>query len=91
VFVYRGAELLATGAAEVAGRVADSAPEKGQRFGGGVAAAPMAGRVELLAGATGQGKLFIAYCTGVGEDIEAGADVTENAAGKVVSTRCRPR
>lgn len=91
VYVFRGADLAADGTAEVAGRVADSAPEKDQRFGGGVAAAVVAGRQELIAGATGKGKLFIAYCTGVGEDIEEGADVTRNAKGKVVSTRCRPR
>jgi len=91
VYVYRGADLMADGTAPVAGRVADSTPEKNQRFGGGVAAAPMAGREELLVGAVGKGKVFIAYCAGVGEDIEKGADVTRNAAGKVVSTRCRPR
>jgi hypothetical protein len=91
VYVFRGADLMADGTAEVAGRVADSAPEKGQRFGGGVAAAAMAGREELIVGAIGKGKVFIAYCTGVGEDIEDGADVTSNARGKVVSTRCRPR
>ncbi|MDD5309503.1 MAG: integrin alpha [Deltaproteobacteria bacterium] len=85
VYVYRGAKL-----GEVAGIVADSSPESGQLFGGGVAVAPMAGRAELLAGATGKGKLFIAFCTGVGEDLEAGADVTTNAGGKVISTRCRP-
>jgi hypothetical protein len=91
VYVFRGAELMAAGAAGAAGRVADSAPEKGQEFGGGVAAAPMAGRMELVAGAVGKGTVFVAYCTGVGADIEAGADVTRNASGKLVSTRCRPR
>ena len=91
VYVFRGAELMAAGTAAVAGRIADSAPEKGQRFGAAVAAVPMAGRMELFAGAAGKGKAFIAYCTGVGTDIEQGADVTRNAAGKVVSTRCRPR
>jgi len=91
VYVFRGAELMADGTAAVAGRIADSSPEKGQRFGGGLAASPMAGREELLVGAIGQGKLFIAFCTGVGEDIEEGADVTRNAKGEVVSTRCRPR
>jgi hypothetical protein len=91
VYVFRGRELMDDGTALVAGRVADSAPEKNQRFGGGVAAAAMAGREELLVGAIGKGKVFIAYCTGVGEDIEEGADVTRNATNKVVSTRCRPR
>jgi hypothetical protein len=91
VFVYRGAELMAAGTAAVAGRIADSAPEKGQRFGGAVAAVPMAGRTELFVGAVGKGTVFVAYCTGVGADIEQGADVTRNANGKVVSTRCRPR
>jgi hypothetical protein len=90
-YVYRGADLLADGTAPVAGQVADSTPEENQRFGGGVAAAPMAGRAELLVGAVGKGRVFIAYCTGVGEDIEEGADVTRNATGEVVSTRCRPR
>jgi hypothetical protein len=91
VYVFRGRELMADGTALVAGRVADSAPEKNQRFGGGVATAAMAGREELLVGATGKGKVFIAYCTGVGENIEEGADVTRNGANKVISTRCRPR
>jgi hypothetical protein len=85
VYVYRGKKL-----GEVAGIAADSSPESGQLFGGGVAVAPMAGRAELLAGAVGKGKLFIAFCTGVGEDLEAGADVTTNAGGSVISTRCRP-
>ena len=91
VYVFRGDELMADGSAQLAGRVADSAPEKNQRFGGGVATAAMAGREELIVGAIGKGKVFIAYCTGVGEDIEEGADVTRNAKGKVVSTRCRPK
>lgn len=91
VYVFRGAELMAAGSAAPAGRVADSAPERGQEFGGGLAAAPMAGRLELVVGAVGKGTVFVAYCTGVGEDIEAGADVTRNASGKLVSTRCRPR
>ena len=40
--------------------------------------------------AVGKGKVFIAFCTGVGENLEAGGDVTTNAEGDVVSTRCRP-
>jgi hypothetical protein len=91
VYVYRGAEVIAGGGVEVAGQVADSSPEGGHRFGGGVAVAPMAGRNELLVGVTGKGQVVIAFCTGVGEDIEAGADVTSNASGTVVSTRCRPK
>jgi hypothetical protein len=91
VFVYRGSEVISGGAAEVAGQVVDSTPRGGHRFGGGVAVAPMAGRNELLIGVTGKGKVVIAFCTGVGEDIEQGADVTSNASGTVVSTRCRPK
>ena len=91
VFVYRGAELMAGGPVEVAGRVAHSSPSSAQRFGGGVAVAPMAGRNEVIIGMTGDGKLAIAFCTQVGEDIEKGADVTANASGTVVSTRCRPK
>ncbi len=91
VYVYRGVDLISKGTASPAGRVADSSPRKDYRFGGGVAVSPMAGRNELLVGATGKGRLIIAYCTGVGEDLEAGADVTTNAGGSVISTRCRPR
>ena len=91
VYIYRGVDLISNGTAQPAGRVADSAPKKDYRFGGGVAVSPMAGRNELLVGATGKGRLVIAYCTGVGEDLEAGADVTTNAGGSVISTRCRPR
>jgi hypothetical protein len=91
VFVYRGAEVIEGGEPEVAGRVALSTPGGGQRFGGGVAVAPMAGRNEAIIGLTGAGKLAIAFCTEVGEDIEEGADVTSNASGTVVSTRCRPK
>ena len=91
VFVYRGAEVIDGGAAEVAGRVALSTPGGGQRFGGGLAVAPMAGRNEAIIGLTGAGKFAIAFCTEVGEDIQEGADVTSNAAGTVVSTRCRPK
>jgi hypothetical protein len=90
VFVFRGSEVIA-GEVVVAGQVADSTPRRGHRFGGGVAVAPMAGRNELLVGVTGKGKVVIAFCTGVGEDIEAGADVTSNASGTVISTRCRPK
>jgi hypothetical protein len=91
VFVYRGAEIVDGGQPEVAGRVALSSPGGGQRFGGGVAVAPMAGRNEAIIGLTGAGKLAIAFCTEVGEDIEEGADVTSNASGSVISTRCRPK
>jgi hypothetical protein len=90
VYVYRGAELIADGSAEPAGRVAHSTPESNLRFGGGVAVVPMAGRNELLVGETGKGRLVIAFCTGVGEDLKEGADVTHNANGSVISTRCRP-
>lgn len=91
VFVYRGVEVFAGGAVEVAGQVAHSSPSGGAGFGGGLAVAPMAGRNELLIGVTKKGQLVIAFCTGVGEDIEQGADVTSNASGTVVSTRCRPK
>jgi len=91
VYVYRGAELAAGGPVAVAGRVAHSSPVLGSHFGGGLAVAPMAGRNELLAGMTGKGKLVIVYCTGVGEDLEAGADVTTSLGGSVISTRCRPK
>jgi hypothetical protein len=91
VYVYRGVDLISNGTASPAGRIADSTPRKGYRFGGGVAVSPMAGRNELLVGATGKGRLIIAYCTGVGEDLEAGADVTTNAGGSIISTRCRPK
>jgi hypothetical protein len=91
VYVYRGADLLEPGAeVEVAGRVAHSSPTSHLRFGGGLAVAPMAGRNELLVGETGKGRVVITYCTGVGEDIEQGADVTKDASGTVKSTRCRP-
>jgi hypothetical protein len=91
VLVYRGRDLMADGTAEIAGQVTDSTPKGGQSFGGGVAVAPMAGRNELLIGVTNKGKLVIAFCTGVGENIQDGADVTSNASGTVVSTRCRPK
>jgi hypothetical protein len=90
VWIYRGTDLIAGGQAPVAGRVAHSSPASSSNFGGGLAVAPMAGRNELLVGMTGKGKLAIVYCTGVGEDLEAGADVTHNANGSVISTRCRP-
>jgi len=91
-YVYRGAEISLDGSdgTPVASRVAHSTPEKGYRFGGGLVVASAAGRNELLVGATGKGHMIITYCTGVGEDIEEGADVTTNASGSVVSTRCRP-
>ncbi len=91
VYIFRGVDLISDGTASPAGRIADSSPKKDYRFGGGVAVSPMAGRNELLVGATGKGRLIIAYCTGVGEDLEAGADVTTSAGGSVISTRCRPR
>lgn len=91
VYVFRGADVIAGGAVEVAGQVAHSSPSGGAGFGGGLAVAPMAGRNELLIGVTKKGQLVIAFCTGVGEDIEQGADVTSNASGTVVSTRCRPK
>jgi hypothetical protein len=81
---------MADGSAAPAGRVAHSSPESELRFGGGVAVAPMAGRNELLIGETGKGRIVIAYCTGVGEDLEEGADVTHNANGSMISSRCRP-
>jgi hypothetical protein len=89
VYVYRGTAVYA-GSIGPAGQISDSSPKKGQWFGGGLAVAPMAGRNELVVGATGKGRVFIAFCTGVGENVEAGGDVTTNADGSVVSTRCRP-
>lgn len=94
VYVYRGMDVMLNGAdggVLPASRVSHSSPEKGYRFGGGLEIAPMSGRNELLVGATGKGHMVITYCTGVGEDIEEGADVTTNAGGSVVSTRCRPK
>lgn len=88
VFVYRG--WRRGEAVQLASRVTDSTPKSGKAFGGQLAIAPMAGRNELLIGATNGGRVFVAFCTGVGEDIEDGADVTRNRDGKVVSTRCRP-
>ena len=67
----------------------DSTPVAGKAFGESLGIAPMAGRNELLVGVTGGGKVFVAFCTGVGTNIEAGADVTRDGDGKVVSTRCR--
>lgn len=88
VYVYRrndqGNEPLS-----LAGQVIDSFPETGMEFGGGLAVAPMAGRNELLIGATGKGKVFVAFCTGVGENVKNGGDVTTDGSGSVVSTRCR--
>jgi hypothetical protein len=90
-WIYRGAALIEGGQAPVAGRVAHSSPVSAANFGGGLAVAPMAGRNELLVGMTGKGKLAIVYCTGVGEDLAAGADVTSGSDGSVISTRCRPK
>jgi hypothetical protein len=95
VYIYRGWERTTKngvdtyGDVSLAGQVADSTPESGKEFGSAAAIAPMAGRNELLISATGEGKVFIAYCTGVGDNIEDGADVSRNGDGKVVSTRCR--
>ncbi len=94
VYVYRGTEVMldgSDGSVLPASRVAHSTPEKNYRFGGGLAVAPMAGRNELLVGATGKGKMVVTYCTGTGEVLEDGADVTTNEGGSVVSTRCRPK
>ncbi|MDJ0761625.1 MAG: hypothetical protein QNJ97_01445 [Myxococcota bacterium] len=88
VLIFRGAEVF-NGEIAVAGRVTDSTPSGGHRFGGGLAVAPMAGRNELVVGAVGKGQVFIAYCTGVGTDLTQGADTTTNGQGKVISTRCR--
>jgi hypothetical protein len=88
VYVYIG-DQLTKGLAPVAGQVTDSMPEKDHSFGGGVAIAPIAGRNELLVGATGKGHVFIAFCTGVGADLEQGGDLPKNADGSVISTRCR--
>ncbi len=89
VYVFRGQDAIG-GNPALAGQVADSYPEGDDRFGGGLTVAPMAGRNELVVGATGAGQVFIAFCTGVGEDLTLGADVTTDGNGDVVSTRCRP-
>lgn len=92
VYVYRGPQALgANGAAPVAGYVVDSWPESGHQLGGGLAVAPIAGRNELVVGLTGKGQFAVAFCTGVGENIEVGGDVPTDSSGKVVSTRCRPK
>lgn len=95
VYVFRGfkGEAVADGRPELAGQVADSYPEHGDEFGGGLAVAPMAGRNELVVGATGRGQVIIAFCTGVGKEgagLEDGADITEDAEGDLSSSRCRP-
>ncbi|MCP4603346.1 MAG: hypothetical protein GY847_22990 [Proteobacteria bacterium] len=89
VYIYHGKSVY-EGKTELAGQISDSMPERGYRFGGGLAVAPIAGRNELLVSAIGKGHVFIAFCTGVGEDIDKGGDITTNAAGSVISTRCRP-
>ncbi len=95
VYIYRGWERTAKKGddlyedAKLVGQVADSTPESGKEFGSAVAIAPMAGRNELLISATGEGRVFIAFCTGIGDNIEEGADVPRNGNGKLVSTRCR--
>jgi hypothetical protein len=88
VYIYRGPELM-EGQSPVAGQVADSSPNKGANFGGGLTVAPMAGRNELVIGVIGKGQFFITYCTGIGTDLNAGGDVTTNENGSVISTRCR--
>lgn len=93
VYIYRGA-ALSKGQVTLAGQVTDSWQDGENWFGGGLAVAPVAGRNELLIGATGdKGEVFIAFCTGVGvepEDLKKGADVPYNANGSIISTRCRP-
>ncbi len=74
---------------KLASQLSDSVPERGQEFGGNLAIAPIAGRNELLVAGTGEGKVYIAYCTNTGTDINKGADVPQNKDGEVVSTRCR--
>jgi hypothetical protein len=89
VYLWRGAEVVSGGAQAPASYVVNSTPEKMDGFGSALAVAPMAGRNELVIGAPGASSFFVAFCTNLGEDIENGADVTRNAAGKVISTRCR--
>ena len=99
VYIYRGWQRSAAAAPgaggavfdqfKLASQVFDSTPKSGNNFGASVAIAPMAGRNELLIGVSGTGKVVVAFCTGVGEDIEAGGDVTRDKDGKVISTRCR--
>ena len=95
VYIFRGFERTESDDSDtfahidLASQVFDSTPESGKAFGAALEIAPIAGRNELLISATGEGKVFIAFCTGVGEDIRQGADVPRDAEGKVVSTRCR--
>ncbi len=93
VFIYRGWERSGVGEEfedyDLAGRIFDSSPKEGKEFGGNLAIGPMAGRNELLVGVTSGGQVVVAFCTGVGNNIETGGDVTTNGDGKVVSTRCR--
>lgn len=98
VYIFRGwtkgpsdpvIQVPVFGQSGLASIVTHSHPEEGDELGAGTAVAPMAGRNELLIGATGMGKVFVAFCTGVGTDIRAGGDVTRDGTGKVVSTRCR--
>jgi len=77
------------GQVELSSQVAHSSPSRGHWFGGGLTIAPLAGRNELVIATTGKGNLYVAFCTGVGQDIKSGADVPTNAGGSVVSTRCR--
>ncbi len=89
VNIYRGADIYG-GNVTLAGQVADSSPQKGHWFGGQLVVAPMAGRNELIVATTGKGNIFVVFCTGVGENVEQGGDVTTNLNGSVISTRCRP-
>jgi hypothetical protein len=95
VYIYRGWQRSAPAAGarydqvRLAGQVIDSAPVSGNELGASVAIGPVAGRNELFIGAAGTGKILVAFCTGVGRNIETGGDVTRDGDDKVVSTRCR--
>lgn len=88
VYIYSVSNWT-NGQAELSSQVAHSSPSRGHWFGGGLAITPLAGRNELVIASTGKGNLYVAFCTGVGNDIDVGADVPTNAGGSVVSTRCR--
>lgn len=89
VYLWRGSQLATGVAAAPAAKVVDSASESRDALGSSVAVAPIAGRNELLIGVPGAGNVLIAFCTNLGEDIDQGGDVSKNAKGKLVSTRCR--
>jgi hypothetical protein len=89
VYLWRGALLTEGVAAAPSAYVVDSDAHKADALGSALAVAPIAGRSELVVGAPGASAVFVAFCTGLGEDIEQGADRTRNAKGKLVSTRCR--